>query len=58
MNDNKTVYWLSEEDIQTVALNELERNLTAQEINRVTALIAKKINWYEAISNSINECVD
>lgn len=58
MKDDKIIYSLNEEDIQTVALQELERNLSSQEIEKIKTSIAEKINWYEAIADSINENIE
>jgi len=52
---NDIVYSLNIEDIQTVAIQEIERELTEDEIEKVKDLIGEKINWYEAILNSIIE---
>jgi hypothetical protein len=38
-----------------VALQEIERNLTPEEIEKIKYSIADKINWFDAIANSINE---
>jgi hypothetical protein len=38
-----------------VALQEIERNLSPEEIEKIKNSIADKINWYDAIANSINE---
>ena len=55
MKNKKIIYSLTVEDIQTVALQELDRNLLPAEIEKIKEVIAEKINWYDAISNSINE---
>jgi len=55
MKNNKIIYSLNIEDIQTVALEEIERNLSQEEIEKIIESIAEKINWYDAIANSINE---
>lgn len=52
---NNIVYSLNIEDIQTVAIQEIDRELTEDEIEKVKDLIGEKINWYEAILNSIIE---
>lgn len=52
---SKLIYSLNEEDIQTVALQEIERNLSSQEIEKIKNSIAEKINWYDAIAEVINE---
>jgi hypothetical protein len=52
---NAIVYSLNIEDIQTVAIQEIDRELTEDEIEKVKDLIGEKINWYDAILNSIIE---
>ncbi len=42
---SKIIYSLNEEDIQTVSQQELERNLSSQEIEKIKDTIAAKINW-------------
>ena len=58
MKDNKIIYSLNEEDIQTISLDLLERNLTSEEIKKVIPFIEKKINWNDAIVDSINESIE
>ncbi|HEU4576444.1 MAG TPA: hypothetical protein VFS36_15685 [Chitinophagaceae bacterium] len=55
---SKIIYSLNEEDIQTVAHQELERNLSSEEIEKIKGLIAEKINWYDVISEAINEKIN
>lgn len=55
---SKIIYSLNEDDIQTVALQEVERNLSSQEIEKIKTLIAEKINWYDAIADAINEKIN
>jgi DNA replicative helicase MCM subunit Mcm2 (Cdc46/Mcm family) len=55
MKSSKIIYSLNVEDIQTVALQEIERNLSPEEIKKIKESIAEKINWYDAIADSINE---
>jgi len=55
MKKGKIIYSLNIEDIQTVALQEIERNLSSEEIEKIIYSIADKINWFDAIANSINE---
>ena len=52
---NEIIYSLNIKDIQDVALEEIERELDDNEIEIVTESIGIKINWYEAILNSITE---
>jgi hypothetical protein len=55
MKNSKIIYSLTIEDIQTVALQEIERNLSSKEIEKIKDSITEKINWYDAIADSINE---
>lgn len=59
MKDKKElVYSLNIEDIQTVAGNEIGRELTDDEIEIIVDMIGKKINWYDVIHYSIIEAID
>jgi hypothetical protein len=58
MENNKIVYLLTVGDIQTVANQEIERNLSYDEIKSIIETIAEKINWYDAIADSITEKFD
>ncbi len=58
MKNKKITYSLNEEDIQTVALQELERKLSSEEIQKIIPAIEEKINWYDAIADSINEKIE
>lgn len=55
INQSRVFYFLNEEDIQNVALQEIERNLSDTEIENIKELIAFNINWYDAIANAIRE---
>ncbi|MBC6400390.1 MAG: hypothetical protein GDA42_13140 [Ekhidna sp.] len=55
LNNEKIIYSLCIEDIQTVAEQEIERKLTNKEIEEIQDTIAEKIDWYEAIAHSISE---
>jgi hypothetical protein len=55
MKNDDIVYSLNVEDIQTVAIEELERELSDDELNRVIELLGERINWYEAVLSSILE---
>lgn len=52
---NDIIYSLNIEDIQTVAVQEIDRELTEDEIEKIKDSIGEKINWYDAIFNSIIE---
>ncbi|MDG5995685.1 MAG: hypothetical protein E3K33_01790 [Candidatus Brocadia sp.] len=54
INQEKIIYSINIEDIQTVAEQELERKLTAKELKLVEGKVGDYINWYEAILNAID----
>lgn len=58
MNHKEVVYSLNIEDIQTVAVQEFNRELTDDEIEKVKDSIGKRINWYDIIYFSIIEETD
>ncbi len=51
--DEDIFYSLNIADIQNVAQQELERNLSEIEIESIKDSIASNINWYDAIANAI-----
>jgi hypothetical protein len=55
MKNDDIVYSLNVEDIQTVAIEELERELSDDELSKVIELLGERINWYEAVLSSILE---
>jgi len=55
MNQDKIIYSLTVEDIQNVAEQELDRELTPKEIKLITDSIAENINWCDAIADAIGE---
>jgi hypothetical protein len=54
---NHTVYKLSVEDLQHVAKEILERQLTSEEIAAVGNAVGDYIDWFQAIENAIYRCV-
>ncbi len=52
-NSEKIIYQLTVEDIQNVAVQELNRELTTKQIESIIDKVAENINWYDAISNAI-----
>ena len=58
MRNDKTIYSLNEEDIQTVSNQELGRDLSLIEIEKIKEAIAEKINWYDTIAETINEKIN
>jgi hypothetical protein len=54
-NNKKIIYSLIIEDAQTVARQEIERELTPEEIENIKDSMAERIPWYDAISDAITE---
>lgn len=53
MRKNKVIYQLIVEDVQTVAQDVIDRDLSDDEIKRILDQIAENIPWYDAISDAI-----
>ncbi len=53
--EDDVFYFLNEEDIQTVAEDQLDRRLNKQELESVKDKIAERIGWYDAIADVLNE---
>lgn len=53
LNRNTIIYSLNVADVQTVALEEVGKELSKEEIEKIRDLIASNISWYDAISTSI-----
>lgn len=58
MKNNKIIYSLTVEDIQSVAEQEINRELTAKEIKKIEDLIAENISWYDAVADAICEKIE
>ena len=55
MKEDKIIYSINIEDVQTVAKQELNRKLSDDELKIVEMKLGDYINWYEAINTTINE---
>jgi hypothetical protein len=51
----KIIYSLNVQDVQTVALDEIDRELSKKEVKQIEDLIAERIDWYGAIAYAIAE---
>jgi|CXWL01.1.fsa_nt_gi hypothetical protein len=51
------IYYINEVDIQEVANQEIERDLSFEEIEMIRNRIAEKIDWYSIIAESIDELI-
>jgi hypothetical protein len=58
MKNDDIIYSLTIEDIQIVANQELGRDLTSDEIEKIKDTVAEKLLWYHAIADSIIEKLD
>lgn len=54
MKRNKKIYWIDVNDIQEVALQNLNRELDNGELNKVINKMGDYINWADGISYAIN----
>lgn len=55
MKSNNIIYSLSIQDLQNVANEELNRELTNKEIKIITEKIGNHIDWYSIISETIHQ---
>ena len=55
MRKNKVIYSINIEDVQNVAEQELNRELTIQELKIVADKIGDQFDWYEAIASVLNQ---
>jgi Ca2+-binding EF-hand superfamily protein len=58
ISEKKIIYSLNVEDVQTVALDAIERKLNNQEIKKVIKEVEKNIDWYSTIEDAINLIVE
>ncbi len=54
-NPDKIIYSINIEDIQNVAIEELFRELSEEELRTVENKLGDYINWYEAIVSAIDD---
>ena len=54
---SKVIYSIDVEDLQTVAEQELERELTDEEIKNVEKRLGEYIDWYGAIASTLSEVI-
>lgn len=55
INPDTIIYSLNIEDLQTVASQEIGRELSENEIAEITNLLGDNINWYDAIADAISK---
>ena len=54
---SKVIYSINVEDLQTVAEQELDRELTDEEIKNVEKRLGDYIDWYGAIALTLDEVI-
>jgi hypothetical protein len=54
MRNNKIIFSINVEDIQTVATEVYGRELTEEEVKKIIDPIGGRIGWYEAIEDAIS----
>ena len=54
---SKVIYSINIEDLQTVAEQEIERELTDEEIEKVEKRLGDYIDWYGAIALTLDEVI-
>ena len=57
MRKNKVIYSINIEDVQNVAEQELDRELTADELKIVEEKIGHQVDWYSAISETLDKYI-
>lgn len=57
-SNERIVYSLNVDDLQSVAAAELGRNLTDQELASVERKLGDFIDWYGAVANTIDMSVE
>lgn len=57
MKPSKIIYSLNIEDVQNLAEQELDRELTKKELKIVEDKIGDYIDWHEAITLALNDAV-
>ncbi len=55
MKNNNIIYQLTNDDLEHVANQEIDRNLTESEILILIDYIENRIDWYNIISDGIGE---
>ena len=58
MEQERIIYSLNIEDVQTVASEMLDRPLSINEIAQIEDAVAERIDWFEAIAGAISERIE
>ena len=57
MNKNEVLYQLTVEDFQNIAIENINRELSDEEIQKVAVWVTDRIPWYDLIDNGITEII-
>lgn len=52
------IYSLNTDDLQLVAVEELNRKLSLEEIKELIDILEKKIDWYGIVAESIDSLIN
>lgn len=55
MEQDKTIYSISIDDVNQVAGEVLSRPLTKQEIKKISEKLGDNIDWFQAIENTLSD---
>ena len=58
MNNQEIICSINIEDLQTVAGEEIGRELNREEIKAISDLVWEIIKWYDSIADSIHELLE
>jgi hypothetical protein len=58
MKSETIIYSLTVEDVQTVAMETMNRELTEAEINSLIDPIGDRLAWFDAVENVIRCCFE
>lgn len=58
MDGKRVVYSLNVNDLQCVAVSEFDRELTAEEIERLKDCLGDAIPWYDCVLTAINDHIE
>jgi len=57
MDKNEVLYQLTVEDFQNIAFENIDRELSDEEIKKVADWVADRIPWYDLIDGGITELI-
>ncbi|MDO9401371.1 MAG: hypothetical protein Q7T46_07985 [Polaromonas sp.] len=58
MKSDTIIFSLTVEDVQTVAVETLDRKLTKSELRLLVDPIHERIHWFDAVQDAIRDCLE